>query len=53
MLKRGPQIKPSPGHFRLRVESCVDTILQLGKSLGKGKIRPDVIERFERLKESR
>jgi len=34
------------------VESCVDTILQLDKSLGKGRIRPEVVEKFERLKES-
>jgi hypothetical protein len=52
MLKRSPQKKASPRHPRLRVESCVDTILQLDKSLGKGKIRPEVIEKFERLKES-
>ena len=52
MLKRSLKKKHHSRHFRLRVESCVDTILQLDKSLGKGKIRPDVIERFERLKES-
>jgi hypothetical protein len=47
-----PQDKPGRKHFKLRVESCVDTILQLDKSLGKGKIRQDVVERFERLRES-
>ena len=52
MLKRSLERKPSPRHPRLRVESCVDTILQLDKSLGKGKIRPEVVEKFERLKES-
>jgi hypothetical protein len=52
MLKRSLKEKHHSKHFRLRVESCVDTILLLDKSLGKGKIRPDVIERFERLKES-
>jgi hypothetical protein len=52
MLKRSPQKKQRPKHSRLRVESCVDTILQLDRSLGKGKIRPDVIDKFERLKES-
>ena len=36
----------------MRVENCVDTVLQLDKSLGKGRIRPDVIKKFERLKES-
>jgi hypothetical protein len=52
MLKRYPHNKQMPRHSRLRVESCVDTILQLDRSLGKGKIRPDVVEKFERLKES-
>jgi hypothetical protein len=52
MLRRYPHNTQMPRHFRLRVESCVDTILQLDKSLGKGKIRPDVVEKFERLKES-
>ncbi len=44
--------KPGRKHLKLRVESCVDTILELDKSLGKGKIGQDVIERFERLRES-
>ncbi len=52
MLKRSMKKRHYSRHFRVRVESCVDTILLLDKSLGKGKIRPDVIERFERLKES-
>ena len=53
MLKRSLKKKRvMQGIFKLRVESCVDTILLLDKGLGKGKIRPDVIERFERLKES-
>ena len=46
------QDKPGQKHLKLRVESCVDTILELDKTLGKGKIRQDVIERFERLRES-
>jgi hypothetical protein len=52
MLKRDSLNKPMPRHSRRRVESCVETILQLDKSLGRGKIRADVIEKFERLKES-
>ena len=52
MAKRSLERKPSPRHPRLRVESCVDTILQLDKSLGKGKISPEVVKKFERLKES-
>ena len=46
------QAKPRRKHLKLRVESCVDTILELDRCLGKGKIRQDVIERFERLRES-
>ena len=52
MLKRSSQEKTGSRHPRLRVENCVDTVLQLDKSLGKGRIRPDVIKKFERLKES-
>jgi hypothetical protein len=52
MLRKCGQRKQGSRHFRLRVESCVDTVLHLDKCLGKGKIRPDVIEKFERLKES-
>lgn len=52
MLRRNLQEQGSPGHFLLRVQSCVETILQLDRRLGKGKIRPEVIEKFERLRES-
>jgi hypothetical protein len=52
MLRRNTQSKQLSRHSRLRVESCVETILQLDKSLGRGKIRPDVVEKFQRLKES-
>lgn len=36
----------------MRVESCVNTILDLNRQLGEGKIKPEIIEQFERLKES-
>ncbi|MGQ9485170.1 MAG: hypothetical protein ACUVSA_09420 [Desulfosoma sp.] len=39
-------------HFRARVESCVNTILDLNNHLGEGKIRPEIIKQFLRLKES-
>jgi len=39
-------------HFRLRVESCVTTILDLNSQLGDGKIKPEVIQQFVRLKDS-
>lgn len=39
-------------HLRLRVESCVNTILDLNRRLGDGKIKPEVVEQFERLRES-
>jgi hypothetical protein len=39
-------------HFRLRVESCVETILDLNQRLGDGKIKPEIVEQFRRLKDS-
>lgn len=36
----------------MRVESCVMTILDLNSQLGEGTIEPEVIQQFERLKES-
>ena len=42
----------NPRHLRTRVESCVNTILDLNQRLGEGKIKPEIIEQFERLKES-
>lgn len=47
--------KKLPGltrHLRLRVESCVNTILELNVRLGEGKIKPEIIQQFERLKDS-
>lgn len=44
--------KKKSRHLRLRVENCVDTILDLNERLGEGKIRPEIIKQFERLKES-
>ncbi len=39
-------------HYRLRVESCVETILDLNQRLGDGKIKPEIVEQFKRLKDS-
>lgn len=36
----------------MRVENCVNTILELNERLGEGKIKPEVIQQFERLRES-
>lgn len=36
--------------MRLRIESCVSTILDLNQQLGEGKIKPEIIRQFERLK---
>lgn len=44
--------KQSRKHFRLRVESCVETILDLNQRLGEGKIKPEIVEQFRRLKDS-
>ena len=39
-------------HVRLRIESCVNTILDLNNQLGEGKIKPEIIRQFERLKDT-
>lgn len=44
--------RENPKHLRMRVESCVNTILDLNLRLGEGKIKPEIIEQFERLKDS-
>lgn len=36
----------------MRIESCVSTILDLNRRLGEGRIKPEIIEHFEKLKES-
>ena len=36
----------------MRIESCVNIVLDLNKSLGEGKIKPEIVQQFERLKES-
>lgn len=44
--------KETRKHLRLRVENCVDTVLELNERLGEGKIKPEVIRQFQQLKES-
>lgn len=51
MFRRSGKTQRSK-HFRARVESCVNTILDLNNHLGEGKIRPEIIKQFQRLKES-
>lgn len=45
------QPKKKTEHIRLRVESCVDVILAIDSKLGEGKIKPEIIHQFQRLKE--
>lgn len=52
MILRRFRHRQNSKHLRLRVESCVNTILSLNESLGEGKIKPEIIQQFERLKES-
>ncbi|SFM75888.1 hypothetical protein [Thermodesulforhabdus norvegica] len=35
-----------------RLESCINTILDLNERLGEGKISPDIIQHFKRLKQT-
>jgi hypothetical protein len=51
-LRQNRESQLDTARLRLRVESCVSVILELNKSLGAGKIRPEIIEQFERLKDS-
>jgi hypothetical protein len=44
--------KQKSKHLRLRIESCVDTILQLNSKLGTGAIKPEVVRQFEKLRDS-
>jgi cell division FtsZ-interacting protein ZapD len=44
--------KRNSKHLRTRIESCVNTVLDLNKFLGEGKIKPEILQQFERLKES-
>ncbi len=46
------QARNISSHLRLRVESCVSTVLDLNLRLGEGKIKPEVVRQFERLRES-
>lgn len=52
MILRRFRHRQNTRHLRLRVESCVNTILTLNESLGEGKIKPEIIKQFEQLKES-
>ncbi len=39
-------------HVRIRMKSCVDTVLEINEILGDGRIKPEVIKQFESLDES-
>jgi len=52
MIFRRLRQKRDSKHLRLRVESCVNIILELNQQLGVGKIKPEIIEQFERLRQS-
>ena len=44
--------KEKSKHLRARIESCVDTILNLNSKLGTGAIKPEVVKQFEKLRDS-
>jgi len=52
MIFRRFRHKRSSKHLRTRIESCVSTVLDLNKFLGEGKIKPEIVQQFERLKDS-
>lgn len=52
MILKHLRQRDNPRHLRIRVESCVNIILDLNQRLGEGKIKPEIIEQFERLRDS-
>ncbi len=51
LFKRGKR-DSALRRVRWRLESCVETVLDLNSRLGEGKIRPDIIEHFRKLQKS-
>jgi len=37
--------------YKLRIENCVNTIIEVHKFLGSQKINPEIIDQFRRLKD--
>ena len=52
IMFKGFRQTPPAKHLRLRVESCIDIVLHLNERLGEGKIKPEIVKQFERLRES-
>jgi hypothetical protein len=52
MILKRLRYKKNGKHLRLRVESCVNTVLELNQRLGEGKIKREIVQQFERLRES-
>jgi hypothetical protein len=51
-IQFGRSGRKSAKRMRLRVESCIDTVLELNERLGEGKIKPEIIHQFEKLRDS-
>jgi len=43
---------PKKRRIRERLENCVNTILDLNERLGAGKIKPEIVEQFKKLKDT-
>ncbi len=37
--------------YKMRIENCVNTIIEVHRFLGSQKVNPDIIEQFRRLKD--
>ncbi len=44
--------KSDTRHLRVRLESCVETVLLLGREVGEEKMGREVVAQFERLRET-
>jgi|YNPNPStandDraft_1061719.scaffolds.fasta_scaffold09543_6 hypothetical protein len=52
IFRRNNKSQESTKRARWRLQSCIETILDLSDRLGEGMIRPEIIEHFRKLKNS-
>jgi len=40
-----------PSMYKMRIENCVNTIIEVHKFLGSQRINPEIVDQFKRLKD--
>jgi hypothetical protein len=48
---RGVRAVADSQNYRMRIENCVNTIIEVHKFLGSQQISPEIIDQFRRLKD--